>query len=70
MVEPTAYQMHIYAKSEGNQAMIQHIITSDLIQGNTQAFDLCEEAKESHITRLSVYKVSQYLINKIKNYDN
>jgi hypothetical protein len=70
MEDTTAYQMHIYAKSEGNQDMIQHIITTDLIQGNTQAFDLCEEAKESFITRLSVYRVSEYLINKIKNHGN
>jgi hypothetical protein len=69
MERPTAYQYWLYNVSEGDEALLEHLVTSDLISGNDFIFELLEEAGEDNISEKSVSNVTKYLINKIKNYD-
>lgn len=68
-MKPTAYEYWLYKMSEGDRVVLEHLITNDLISGNEYVFNLLEEAGEDVMNKNSMKNVTEYLTNKIENYE-
>ncbi len=68
-MKPTAYEYWLYKMSEGDKVVLEHLITNDLISGNEYVFNLLEEAGEDVMNKNSMKNVTEYLTNKIENYE-
>jgi hypothetical protein len=68
-MKPTAYEHWLYKVSEGDKVVLEHLITNDLISGNEYIFNLLEEAGEDVMNENSMKNVTEYLTNKIENYE-
>jgi hypothetical protein len=68
-MKPTAYEYWLYKMSEGDKVVLEHLITNDLISGNEYVFNILEEAGEDVMNKNSMKNVTEYLTNKIENYE-